>query len=139
MLQIISIAIHIGTDRRASFTEFSLTFTRSEPTRIEYGNTGDLVGDAKLIIDSAQCGARQAVNVALVVRSWLLGGRIAEEELGNATRSETSGDIAPYSVLNGSEQLFANKRRLHLPTEGKLRAEIEAQKEMFSLQHGDDA
>jgi len=58
---------------------------------IEYGNTGDLVGDAKLIIDSAQRSAHQAVNVALVVRNWLLGRRIAEEELGGDTRPELYG------------------------------------------------
>lgn len=105
---------------------------------IEYGNTGDIVADAKLIIDSAQRSAHRAVNVALVVRNWLLGRRIVEEELGDATRSETSKDIARYSVLNGSEQLFASKYKLYLPTEDQLRAEIEAQKEMFRLQHGDD-
>lgn len=58
---------------------------------IEYGNTGDLVEDAKLIIDSAQRSARQAINVALVVRNWLLGRRIAEEELGGDTRLELYG------------------------------------------------
>ena len=58
---------------------------------IEYGNTGDLIEDAKLIIDSAQRSAHQAVNVALVVRNWLLGRRIAEEELGGDTRLELYG------------------------------------------------
>ena len=58
---------------------------------IEYGNTGDIVEDARLIIDSAQRSAHQAVNVALVVRNWLLGRRIVEEELGDVTRSETYG------------------------------------------------
>ena len=58
---------------------------------IEYRNTGDLVEDVKLIIDSAQRSAHQAVNVALVVRNWLLGRRIAEEELGDDTRQELYG------------------------------------------------
>ncbi|MBQ9042848.1 MAG: DUF1016 family protein [Eggerthellaceae bacterium] len=63
---------------------------------IEYRNSGDIVEDAKRIIDSAQRTAHQAVNVALVVRNWLLGRRIAEEELGDATRSETYGrEIVP--------------------------------------------
>ena len=69
---------------------------------IEYGNTGDLVEDAKLIIDSAQRSAHQAVNVALVVRNWLLGRRIVEEELGEATRSETYGREI---VINLSKRL----------------------------------
>ena len=56
--------------------------------------------------------------------------------LGIVLCSETSKDIARYSVLKGSEQLFASKYKLYLPTEDQLRAEIETQKEMFRLQHG---
>jgi predicted nuclease of restriction endonuclease-like (RecB) superfamily len=58
--------------------------------------------------------------------------------LGIVLCSETSRDIARYSVLSGSEQLFASKYKLYLPTEDQLRAEIETQKEVFRLQHGDD-
>ena len=43
-------------------------------------------------------------------------------------------DIARYSVMHGSEQLFASKYKLYLPTEEALRTEIEAQKEIFYLQ-----
>lgn len=61
--------------------------------------------------------------------------------LGIVLCSETSKDIAHYSVLNGSEQLFASKYKLYLPTEEQLRAEIETQKEIFArqLNSGDDA
>ena len=48
--------------------------------------------------------------------------------------SETSQDIARYSVLHGNEQLFAAKYLTYLPTEEQLRAEIEALKEVFRLQ-----
>ena len=48
--------------------------------------------------------------------------------------SETDEDIARYSVMHGSEQLFASKYKLYLPTEEELRAEIEAQKAVFYLQ-----
>ena len=48
--------------------------------------------------------------------------------------SETSQDIARYSVLHGNEQLFAAKYLTYLPTEEQLRVEIEAQKEVFRLQ-----
>lgn len=40
------------------------------------------------IIESSQKAAYQAVNIALVQRNWLLGYRIAEEELGGEERSE---------------------------------------------------
>ena len=55
--------------------------------------------------------------------------------LGIVLCSETDEDIARYSVLHGNEQLFASKYKLCLPTEEQLRAEIEAQKSIFYLQH----
>ena len=48
--------------------------------------------------------------------------------------ADTDEDIAKYSILHGNEQLFASKYKLYLPTEEELRAEIETQKEMFSIQ-----
>lgn len=75
---------------------------------IEYANSGDIVRDARLIIDSAQRSAHQAVNVALVVRNWLLGRRITEEELGDTTRSETYGREI---VINLSKRLSSEYGR----------------------------
>ncbi|MEE3421709.1 MAG: PDDEXK nuclease domain-containing protein [Succinimonas sp.] len=54
--------------------------------------------------------------------------------LGIVLCSETDEDIAKYSVMHGSEQLFASKYKLYLPTEDEIRAEIEAQKAIFYLQ-----
>lgn len=48
--------------------------------------------------------------------------------------SETSQDIAKYSILNGSKQLFASKYILYLPSDEELRREIETQKEIYRLQ-----
>lgn len=48
--------------------------------------------------------------------------------------AETSQDIAKYSILNGSKQLFASKYLTYLPTEKQLREEIERQKMIFMLQ-----
>ena len=50
-------------------------------------------------------------------------------------RSDTDEDIARYSVLSGSEQLFATKYKLCLPTEEQLRKEIESQKNQYFLAH----
>jgi predicted nuclease of restriction endonuclease-like (RecB) superfamily len=57
--------------------------------------------------------------------------------LGIVLCSETDHDIARYSVLKGSEQLFATKYKLFLPTDDELRAEIERQKELLRLQFGE--
>ena len=54
--------------------------------------------------------------------------------IGIVLCSDTDEDIARYSVMHGSEQLFATKYKLYLPTEAELRAEIETQKAMFYLQ-----
>lgn len=59
--------------------------------------------------------------------------------LGIVLCTETSEDIARYSVLHDNDHLFAAKYKLYLPSEDELRAEIEHQKAMFALQHGNDA
>ena len=48
--------------------------------------------------------------------------------------SETSEDMARYSVLHGSEQLFQAKYLTYLPTKEELTREIELQKEIFRQQ-----
>lgn len=50
--------------------------------------------------------------------------------------SETSKDLARYSMLKDSKQLYAAKYLTYLPTKEELTAEIERQKEIFALQTG---
>ena len=50
--------------------------------------TDDILNDMCGIIESSQKAAYQAVNTLLVQRNWLIGYRIAEEELGGDERSE---------------------------------------------------
>ncbi len=50
--------------------------------------------------------------------------------------SETSKDLARYSILKDSRQLYAAKYLTYLPTKEELTAEIERQKEIFALQTG---
>ncbi len=60
---------------------------------ILYVSTGDLLSDVRTIIDSARTKAYAAVNVALVERNWLLGKRIAEEELQGENRAEYGANV----------------------------------------------
>ena len=53
-----------------------------------YTPTSDLLNDAKKIIEVSQKAAYRAVNLALLQRNWLLGYRIAQEELNGEDRSE---------------------------------------------------
>lgn len=58
--------------------------------------------------------------------------------IGIVLCSETSKDIARYSILKGNEQLFAAKYKTYLPSEEQLRMEIERQKQLFYLQHEEE-
>jgi len=49
--------------------------------------------------------------------------------------SETSEDIAKYSVLHDNNNLFMTKYLTYLPTKEQLKTEIEKQKAVFYLQH----
>ena len=55
--------------------------------------------------------------------------------IGIVLCSETDKDIARYSILHGSEQLFAAKYKTYMPTNEELRKEIEHQKELYLLQN----
>ena len=58
--------------------------------------------------------------------------------IGIVLCSETSKDIARYSILHDSNNLFAAKYMPLMPTEEELRREIEQQKELYNLQQQKD-
>ncbi len=70
---------------------------------IRYEKTSDCLQDVCGIIDSAQGVAFRSVNVVLVLRNWLLGKRIFEEEMKGADRAEYGMEI----VKKLSESLSA--------------------------------
>lgn len=51
--------------------------------------------------------------------------------------SDTSEDMARYSVLHDNDRLFQAKYLTYLPSEEELKREIEQQKEIFRLQQSD--
>lgn len=53
-----------------------------------FKNTNNILKDVCSIIDRAKEYAYQTVNVALIKRNWLIGYRIAEEELKGENRAE---------------------------------------------------
>ena len=70
---------------------------------IPYAGGGDLLTDARTIIEGARQYAYSAVNVALVQRNWLLGKRISEEELKEDGKANYGLEI----VKNLSRKLTA--------------------------------
>ena len=63
---------------------------QKEKDLIEYTNTDDIFSDVSKIIQHASDAAYRSVNVLLLKRNWLLGKRIAEEELKDS-RNENYG------------------------------------------------
>lgn len=53
-----------------------------------YKKSDNIILDMQKIIETSQQKALQAVNTALVQRNWLIGRRIAEEELNGEERAE---------------------------------------------------
>ena len=58
-----------------------------------YIKSNNLLQDAQQIIETAQGFAYRAVNTALLQRNWLLGKRIAEEELQGKERAEYGAEV----------------------------------------------
>ena len=87
-----------------------------EQLPIEYRNSGKLLDDAKLIIETARAVAYRSVNVALVQRNWLLGKRIAEEELKGANRAEYGTYIIDTLAVQLTEEYGAgfDRRSLYM-------------------------
>lgn len=55
--------------------------------------TDDILKDMRHIIESSQKAAYQAVNMTLVQRNWMMGYRIASEELHGEKRAEYGAKI----------------------------------------------
>jgi len=60
---------------------------------VPYKSSGDLLQDMRDINESSRESAYKAVNIVLVRRNWLLGRRIAEEELKGEARAEYGLEI----------------------------------------------
>ena len=59
----------------------------------EIRNTDDIFKDAQNIVEQTRNYAYQAVNIAMIQRNWLLGKRIADEELQGENRAEYGKEV----------------------------------------------
>jgi len=66
--------------------------------------TDDVLKDMCGIIESSREAAYKAVNIVLVQRNWLIGYRIAEEELKGETRSEYGTSVIKKLSKNLTEK-----------------------------------
>ena len=65
----------------------------------------------------------------------LVKGETDSPTIGILLCSDTNEDVARYSILHDSDQLFAAKYMTYMPTQEELRREIEQQKEFFRLKN----
>ena len=73
--------------------ENKLTDAAQNNLMINFVKTDDILKDMCGIIESSQKAAYQAVNTALVQRNWLLGYRIASEEMQGGERAKYGAEI----------------------------------------------
>lgn len=67
--------------------------TNEKIISIEFANTNDILQDTCTIIDNAKAVAYTSVNAVLVERNWLIGKRIAEEEMKGEKRAQYGAQI----------------------------------------------
>ena len=70
---------------------------------LHYSYTNDLITDVKVIIETAQRTAYRAVDSVLVLRNWMLGQRIAMEELKGENRAEYGTEAIKLLAKNLTE------------------------------------
>lgn len=84
-MQVILIIVHFDKSRLQK-KKYAMTDI------ITYEHTTNLLQDAVTIVEASRQYAYRAVNVALIQRNWLLGKRIAEEDLQSLTRNDVYGN-----------------------------------------------
>ncbi len=93
-----------------------------------------------LLIDlkSSQISYEDVGQMDMYIRMYdeLKCSREDNPTIGLLLCSETSKDLARYSILKDSKQIYAAKYFTYLPTKEQLSAEIERQKEIFDFQIG---
>ena len=60
---------------------------------LKIGNTDDIFKDVQNIIEQSRNYAYQAVNTAMIQRNWLLGKRIADEEMQGGDRADYGKEV----------------------------------------------
>lgn len=78
-----------------------LEIVNNQSMVVNYKKTENVLEDVCSIIDSAKSYAYQSVNIALVQRNWLIGYRIAEEELKGKDRADYGLEV----IKNLSKEL----------------------------------
>jgi len=81
-----------------------IALTEKNIDTLDYQKTDDVLKDVQHIIDSSQKSAYHAVNLILLRRNWLIGKRIAEEELEGNDRAEYGARIIKLLSKKLTEQ-----------------------------------
>ena len=82
------------------------------PDKIAYVKTDNILKDMCGIIESSQKSAYQAVNTLLVQGNWLLGYRIASEEMQGNERAKYGAEIIKNLQKNYQQNMEKNLQSL---------------------------
>ena len=83
--------------RRIIHMENKLINTGQNSIMDNFIETDDILKDMRQIIESSQKAAHQAVNMTLVQRNWMMGYRIASEELHGEKRAEYGVTVTQWN------------------------------------------
>ena len=130
---------------RSFYLAFSSYFSSSEMEKSNRSDASDQMG-------IAQIGQTRLPNLSwshyecllrvkdIDARNWYLNEAASEKwsvrTLDRNISSQYYKDLARYSILRDSNQLFAAKYMTYLPKKEELLLEIERQKYLFELQQG---
>ncbi len=78
-------------------------FSLNEQNVPAYPNSGNLLTDARHIIDASRNTAYRAINVVMLQRNWKLGKRIHEEILGGKDRADYGAEVVKNLSKNLTE------------------------------------
>ena len=103
----------------------------------EFGLEANIIGCATYDLKTQKVTHQDVGQMDMYVRMFddLKRTEGDNPTIGLLLCSETSEDIARYSVLHDSKQLFASKYLTFLPSQEELQREIEKQKAIFELQN----
>ena len=86
----------------------------NENAIIQFKKTDNILSDVQTIIEFARQNAYQAVNISMLQRNWLLGYRIAEEELSGKERAEYGLEIIKKAFDRADRNLWERLYQIHI-------------------------
>ena len=102
----------------------------------EFGVEANIIGCATYDLKTTKLRHQDVGQMDMYVKMYdeMMCPQGHNPTIGILLCADTDEDVAHYSGLNGSDQLYAAKYLTYMPTKEELRREIEQQKQFFLMQ-----